>query len=288
MTNQTEQFEPSTWLRDKIVADIPKWAPAALVDDLVWCKFLKEKNVGKLGSDQFQFIDDEISMLERILTRPGMNIVWQSIKTACVQKRIDFDGFVRQLWHQLTAANAVINQTTKTPAQTREELNEIAQSLRVAVRKIERNRSARIFSKQAVLVLIGKKLTQYLPNTDNPIIDQLRQAGQIAQIRHELVDPPVAQTPREAMLANALEEACNLSLVDVAKYLIQEIEDCAEGYKGEVKDLGNPAPVFIRRVRGLFKDSFNQPMSNTVAALLNVALDRDLGDITEELVRKTR
>lgn len=285
MTNQTEQFEPSTWLRDKIVADIPKWAPAALVDDLVWCKFLKEKNVGKLGSDQFQFIDDEISMLERILTRPGMNIVWQSIKTACVQKRIDFDGFVRQLWHQLTAANAVINQTTKTPAQTREELNEIAQSLRIAVRKIERNRSAKISSEQVVHELTAKNLARYLPSTEDPIVDQIRQD---AQIKAYVGDFSFNDNTPESRMASALGVACSLSFVDLATHLIQEIEDCAEDYKGEVKDLGNPAPVFIRRVRGLFKDNFNQPMSSTVAALLNVALDRDLGDITEELVRKTR
>lgn len=276
----TDLLVPSAGMRKKIVPEAPPWAPTALVDDLIAYRMTRVS--------LFEYPDDEQAMLERILTRPGMNIVWQSIETACSKKKIDFDGFVRQVWHQLAEANAVINRTTKTPAQTREELGEIAESLGVAVRKIERNRTARILSKIAVLELIGKNLTQCLPSTDNPIIDQLRQAGQVAQIRHELFDPPVAQRPREAMLANALEEACNLSLVDVAKYLIQEIEDCAEGYKGEVKDLGNPAPVFVRRVRGLFKDYFNQPMSSTVAALLNVALDRHLGDITEELVRKTR
>ena len=280
----TDLFETPTWMLEKIKSQLPRWAPEELVSELLLYRMTQTKAGGFVRSI-FEHPDEEQAMLERILTRPGMNIVWQSIKTACARQSIDFDGFVRQLWHQLTAANAVINQTTKTPSQTREELDEIAQSLRVAVRKIERNRSARILSKRVVHELTAKNLARYLPSTDDPIIDQIRQE---AQINEYVLDFSCNDQTQEGRMANALSVACSLSFVDLVTHLIQEIESCAENYKGEVKDLGNPAPVFIRRVRGLFKDSFNQPMSNTVAALLNVALDRDLGDINEELVRKTR
>lgn len=276
-------FDPPAWLCDQVAAQLPPWAPATLVNELILYRTIQTEP-GSFARSIFAYPDNEQAMLERILSRPGMNIVWQSIETACAQRKIDFDGFVRQLWHQLAAANAAINQATKTPAQAREELSEIAQGLRSVVRKIERNRSARTLSKRGVFELTAKKLARYLPSTDHPIADQISQE---AQIHHVLADSPVTQT-REAWLVDALGAACSLSLLDVAKHLVQEIEDCAEGYKGEVKDLGNPAPVFIRRVRGLLKETFGKPMASTVAALLNVALDRELGDISEELVRKTR
>ena len=285
----TDLFEPPAWLLEQVATQMPKWAPRALVSELVLYR-MTQTEPGSFARQIFEYPDAEQAMLERILTRPGMNIVWQSIAAACDKQGVAFDRFVRQIWHQLAAANAVMNQATKTPTEARDELSEIAQHLRLTIRKIERNRIAKILNRRAIHELTAHKIAGNLPSSDEPLHDQIRMEAQINDdVLTTLADGSARRSAkRQTRLAEALSAAVSLSLIDVATHLIDELERSIAGYKGEVKELGNHAPVFIRRIRGLLKETFGKPMASTVAALLNVALDREFGDITEELVRKTR
>lgn len=288
-TLNTDLFEPPTWLVNQVTAQMPKWAPQALVKELLLYRMTGTES-GKFARCIFEYPEDEQAMLERVLTQPGMNIVWKSIQTACENKGIRFDDFVRQLWRQLATANAVLKQTTKTPSETRAELEEIIHELRLSLRKIERNRIAKILNRRAIHELTAKKLARSLPSSDHPLFDQIRMEARINDdVLSTLADGSNRRSAvRQSRLAEALSASVSLSLTDVATHMIGELEQSINDYKGEVKELGNQAPVFIRRIRGLLKDTFGKPMASTVAALLNVALDREFGDITEELVRKTR
>lgn len=280
-------FTVPDWLSDQLAAKMP-WAPRTLVNEFM-LYLLTATATGSFARRCFEYPDAEQAMLGRLLTHKDMAKVWPQIEKTCVAHSVSFTALSRRLWREIVTAHAVVKETCRTGMEITVELEAIAKSLRETIKKIERQRVAKILSRRATHELTARQLTQNIPSADHPLHDQVRMEAQITDdVLSVLADRSCG---RETRLAEALSAAVSLSLVDVAGHFADQLAWQASVWDSQVKRTRKDGAnaVYIRRVRQVFRETFGKDMQTIGAQILNVALGNtaDVG-VTPDLFRKTK
>lgn len=235
------------------VDSYPEWLPHCLVREL----------------DSYQpsaESDAEQDMLNRLLNEHDMQRVWRSLAEKCQEKGVNFEDFSRGIWTEICIADHVVRTTDETPSNRKKNLQDASKSLRKLIQMFERNLEMGCEANYVFSELTANKLKS--PGTDAGAVHDLLYDSANAWT-HALNE---GRKPSTLTASEALGAALSISLTDAMELMAKSL-DALQTQPQEVKHVGKPLPVILRRLNAHFVSTFGQPLDETVAEIVNAALN---------------
>lgn len=237
----------------KPVDSYPEWLPHCLVRELVSYQSSAES-------------DAEQDMLNRLLNEHDMQRVWRSLAEKCQEKGVNFEDFGRGIWTEICLADHVVRTTDETPSNRKKTLQDASKSLRKLIQTFERNLEMGCEANYVFSELTANKLKT--PGTDaGAVHDLLYDSANAWTLVLNEGRKTTMLTPSEALGA-----ALSISLTDAMELMAKSL-DALQTQPQEVKHVGKPLPVILRRLNTLFVSTFGQPLDETVAEIVNTAMN---------------
>lgn len=238
----------------KSVDSYPEWIPRILVREMASYQQLEQP-----------VTDSEQAALERLLCAHDMQRVWRSLSEKCQEKGVNFEDFSRGVWTEICSADHVVRTTNETPSNRKKTLQDASKVLRKLTQMFERNIEMGCEANYVFSELIADKLKT--PGRDAGAVHDLLYDSYNAW-RQALNEErkPSAPTAYEALGA-----ALTVSLIEAMELMAKSL-DALQTQPQEVKHVGKPLPVILRRLNRLFVATFGQPLDETVAEIVNTAL----------------
>lgn len=238
----------------KTVDSYPEWIPRCLVLELA-----------SYQQSAQPVSDSERATLERLIGEQGMQRVWRSLSVKCLENGVNFEDFSRGIWTEICIADHVVRTTDETPSNRKKTLQDASKVLRKLTQMFERNIEMRCEANYVFSELIADILK--IPGRDAGAVHDLLYDSANAWTL-ALNNEPKPSTPTAY---EALGAALSISLTDAMELMVKSL-DALQTQPQEVKHVGKPLPILIRRLNVFFVSTFGQPLDDTVAEIINTAL----------------
>jgi len=237
----------------KPVDSYPEWLPHCLVRELGSYPPSAES-------------DAEQATLNRLLNEQSMQRVWRSLSEKCQKKGVNFEDVSRGIWTEICIGDHVVRTTDETPSNRKKTLQDASKSLRKLVQMFDRNLEMGCEANYVFSELIADKLKT--PGRD---------AGAVHDLLYDSANAWMLalneeRKPSTPTVSEALGAALSVSLTDAMELMARGL-DALQTQPQEVKHVGKPLPVILRRLNALFVSTFGQPLDETVAEIVNTAMN---------------
>ena len=239
----------------KPVDSYPEWVPHCLARELVSYQQSAEPDA-----------ITEQATLYRLLNNSDMQRVWRSLAQRCKENGVNFEDFSRGIWVEICLADHVVKTTDETQSNRKKNLKDASKSLRKLIQTFERNLEMGCEANYVFSELTANKLK-------TPGID----AGAVHDLLYDSANAWTlalneGRKPSTLSASEALGAALSISLTDAMELMAKSL-DALQTQPQEVKHVGKPLPVILRRLNTLFVSTFGQPLDETVAEIVNTAMD---------------
>lgn len=243
----------------------PEWIPRCLVLELARYEQLAQADCDDVSKSLFSNADAERATLKRLINDQSMQQVWRSLSIRCHDKAVNFERFADALWLETLLAEQTVRNSTETRSQRRESLAEASKKLRELTRLLNRHSEIRHEADHLLSGMIASNLKRLKPDADN--IDDLLFTG--ADAWASMLNQQASHS--NLVVSDALGAALSITMTDAMACMAQHLESL-QATTQEVKHVGKPLPILIRRLNVFFVSTFGQPLDDTVAEIINTAL----------------